>query len=328
VISLRHLPLGVLLVSCSVYSESMLDAGGSMITSGGSSSPAGAGRSSTAADGGRAAVGGSKGSPVAQAGDATDEPMNGGAGNAAGGTGVLSGGGGGGGVIATAGTTGVAGGAQVGGMSGGGMPNPPTIVDVVDDMEDGNSYLLNKAPRYGFWYVAGDPTVGATMTKIADIVATLAPARGTSTSSVHFAASGYTTWGATVGLSFADKAGNLGKRAPYDAGNSVGISFWVRGSITDNQKLHVLFPIVDTDPTGKLCGGTNQGQCLDHFTTTVPVTSQWQQVSIYFSALHQSGWGAPATSASFDQAQMLGLEFTALTYNADLWIDDLALMRP
>jgi hypothetical protein len=191
-------------------------------------------------------------------------------------------------------------------------------------MEDGNQYLPAKPPRYGFWYVNGDATSGAKIVKIEQLVAGLAPARGASTKAAHFTASGYAGWGATVGLSFADAAQ---KRTPYDAGNAVGISFWVHGSFkAAGTLLTVLFPIPDTDSSGTHCGGSGQGLCLDHYKASVAVTADWQQVTLMFSDLHQGGWGAPVDA--FDPKKMLGIEWSAADTAIDIWLDDLALLRP
>lgn len=194
---------------------------------------------------------------------------------------------------------------------------------MLDDMEDGNFYLPAKPPRYGYWYVAGDATAGAKLSKIEQLVATLDPLRETSSSAVHFTATGFKGWGASVGLTFAD---STQKRTPYDSGNAVGISFWVRGSMTNNTKLRVAFPVLGTDTSGTQCGGEGQGECLDHFATQIPVSDKWQQVTILFANLYQAGWGAPL--AGFDAAHMLGIEWTAAGADADVWIDDLALLRP
>ena len=112
----------------------------------------------------------------------------------------------------------------------------------------------------------------------------------------------------------------------YDAGNAIGVSFWVCGSVSDNAKLRVLFPIVGSDPSGKLCGGADQGLCLDHFATQVAVTAGWQQVSILFSSLHQGGWGTPLSA--FDPTQMLGIEWSPAISDVDVWVDDVAFLRP
>jgi len=184
--------------------------------------------------------------------------------------------------------------------------------------------LSPSPPRFGFWYVASDKTAGSSVPKIEELIATLSPAREASTSAVHFAASGFKGWGSSVGFSFTD---NANVRKAYDAGDALGISFWVRGSVTNNIKLRVLFPITDTNTGSKVCGGAGQGLCLDHFSTQITVTSEWKRVPIAFASLHQAGWGAPL-AGGFDPKTMLGIEWTADQADLDVWLDDLALNRP
>jgi hypothetical protein len=308
-----------LLASCSVYDESLL-ADPRALGNGGALSNAGS--ASHVLDQAGRAEGGSNGMDP-------DRP-NGGSGKPAGAGSSNGGNDGGSPPVAVAGGDGAGAGtgasSPAGGSAGsgaGGSANPPSGVDLLDDMEDGNFYLSPKPPRFGFWYVAGDTTVGAKLPKIEELIGVMSPARGASTNAVHFIASGFKGWGSSVGLSFTDAAS---KRTAYDAGNAVGVSFWVCGSVSDNAKLRVLFPIVGSDPSGKLCGGADQGQCLDHFSTQVAVTAGWQQVSILFSTLHQAGWGTPLSG--FDPAQMLGIEWSAAISNVDVWVDDLALLRP
>ncbi len=313
--------LVVLLASCNVYTDSLVDDAAAP-ENGGALLGAGSG-TMTSPQGGRAATGGSKATGAEQSGgEAADKPSAGGGrgGNGGGGTnGVVGGTGPGTGLGGAA----VGGSAPSAGTSAGGTSNPPAGVDMLDDMEDGNFYLSPKPPRFGFWYVAGDTTVGAKLPKIEELVSSLTPARDASASAVHFTATGFKGWGSSVGLSFTDMAS---KRGAYDAGSAVGISFWVRGSVSDNAKLRVLCPLIGTDPTGKQCGGTSQGQCLDHFATQVSVTAQWQQVTVLFSSLHQAGWGLPLTG--FEPKQMLGIEWSAGISDVDVWLDDLALLRP
>ena len=317
---LRHaLTLGLAftcLSSCSVYSESLLAPieadvegmahAGSLSVGAPDDDERGGSSSSSANTGGKA------GAALA------------GAGGSGPGTGA-----GAGGSDASAGTgasASVGGSGEVGGggaVGSGGTPPQPSGADVLDDMEDGNFYLVPKAPRYGFWYVAGDATVGAKLPEIAELVGVLSPAREDSTQAVHFTASGFKGWGSSVGLSFTDQAS---KRVKYDAGNATGISFWVRGTVAGGAKLRVLFPLPGTDPVYELCGTQAQGQCLDHYATQVTVSEDWQQVSIPFSSLHQAGWGAPVTA--FDPTEMLGIEWSAGISNLDVWLDDLALTRP
>ena len=319
--SLRHLPVVALLSSCSVYNESLLDDvvppedGGALITAGSGAL--------TNAQGGRATTnGGNKGTAADASGGEDDVAVAGKPGNVGGGgnPGTSLGGTSSG---ETAGTSALGGNSQTAGNGAGGSVTPPSGVDLLDDMEDGNFYLSPKPPRYGFWYLAGDTTAGAKLPKIEELVDVVSPARAGSTSAVHFTATGFKGWGSSVGLSFTDAAS---KRGAYDGGNAVGVSFWVKGNVTGNAKLRVLFPLVGTDPTGKACGGTDQGQCLDHFATQLTVTAEWQQVQILFSSLHQAGWGVPLTA--FEPAQMLGIEWSAGVADVDVWLDDLALLRP
>jgi hypothetical protein len=320
--SVRYLPWLSLLISCTVYNDALRDDSGES----GVLISAGSGKVTTS-QAGHATSGGTKADdPEQTGGEASSKPSS--AGTTAGTVAVAGGSGGAPGAagsgVGVAGTAAVAGSANtMAGNNAGGMPNLPAGVDLLDDMEDGNFYLSPKPPRFGYWYLAGDATVGGKLPKIEELIGTLAPPRDASTSAVHFIASGFKDWGASVGLTFADAAQ---KRTAYDSGNALGISFWVRGSVTDNAKLRVLFPLVGSDPSGKTCGGSGQGQCLDHFASQVSVTSQWQQVTVLFSALHQAGWGVPLDA--FEPKQMLGIEWTAATANLDIWIDDLALIRP
>jgi hypothetical protein len=316
---LRYLPVLSLLTSCSVYTDSLLDQAQSLDTAGSQND---AGSSVNAGQGGRGSTGaGSGGSRPEQVGG-----DGGGKANVNGGSSTAGSGGKaptGGDSATAAGMTG--GGTTTAGNGGSGIVvDPPSGIEMLDDMEDGNQYLPAKPPRYGFWYVNGDASPGAKLVKIEQLITGLVPARAASTKAAHFTATGYVGWGATVGLSFSDAAQ---KRKPYDTGDAVGISFWVRGSLkASDPMLTVLFPIPDTDPSGTHCGGTDQGLCLDHYKTLVPVTADWKQITVLFSSLHQGGWGAPVDA--FEPEQLLGIEWSAADAAIDVWLDDLALLRP
>jgi hypothetical protein len=308
--ALRYLAPLALLTSCSIYSESLLD---------GATPDGDAGSGGTRAERGGAAGSGSK--PGSAAGAAGSDEEGGAAGKAAGGTGNNVAGGGTG-----SGAQGGSGGDTMGGVppGGGSAGSPPVVlptgVDMVDDMEDANFYLSPAPPRFGYWYVAGDGTMGATAPEIAKLVSKLEPARDGSTQAVHFAASGFTKWGSSVGFSFTDVAN---KPKPYDAGQAKGLVFWVRGSVKNDAKLRVIFLSTPTVPAGKLCGGDGQGECLDHFGTQVSVTAEWTRVPIAFASLRQAGWGA-LIETGFDTKQMLGIEWTTDLNDLDVWIDDVS----
>ena len=315
----RHVAALTLLSSCSVYDAALLeDSGLGEGGQGGSrANEPTAGRPSQIGSGGKANGSGGKPSGPNDAGSAGELSSAG-----SGGSDVETGGSSAGGGGSDAGGSG--GNATPGGSAGsGGTPPEPSGSDLLDDMEDGNFYLTPRPPRYGYWYVAGDGTAAAELPEIEDLIGTLSPARDTSSSAVHFVASGFKGWGASLGLSFTDQAS---KRVKYDAGNATGVSFWVRGSVTGNAKVRVLFPLPGTDPVYELCGEETQGQCLDHYATQISVTADWQHVTIPFSSLHQAGWGAPV--AAFAPAEMVGIEWSTGTTALDIWLDDLALIRP
>lgn len=318
-LSLRHLPICASLIACSVYDESLL--ADSQLVDGG------AGRGNGGSGGANAASGGSAVAEQPDEGDAhggdgsVPGDVEGGSSNGSGSSPSVAGGGGTDTNHELGGSGATMGGVGVGG--GGGTSSAPTGVDMLDDMEDGNFYLFAKPPRFGYWYLAGDMTAGAKLPKIEQLMGAVDPERDGSRSAVHFTASGFKGWGASLGLSFADASQ---KRTPYDAGNAVGVSFWLRGTVADGAKLRVLFPVLGTDTTGKDCGGDSQGQCLDHFATQLTVEPEWQQITIPFSSLHQAGWGAPLNG--FDPAHLLGIEWTAGIASVDVWLDDLVLLRP
>jgi hypothetical protein len=308
-LALRYLSLLALLTSCSIYSESLLDGAADEDAGGGGT---------RSIDRGGSGGSGSKASTTGGSAAGSDA-ASGTAGKAAGGSGSNVAGGGTGNE-----TSGGSGGDTMGGVppSGGSAGSPqvvlPTGVDLLDDMEDGNFYLAPTPPRFGYWYVASDKTMGSTLPEIEKLIAKLDPARSGSTQAVHFAASGFTGWGASVGFSFTDSAN---KPKAYDAGAAKGLVFWVRGSVKNDAKLRVIFPSTPTVAAGKLCGGPDQGQCLDHFGTQVSVTSEWTRVPIAFASLRQAGWGALIESG-FDTKQMLGIEWTSDLHDLDVWIDD------
>jgi hypothetical protein len=76
--------------------------------------------------------------------------------------------------------------------------------------------------------------------------------------------------------------------------------------------------------------GTNSGGgsctiCSDHYGTEIPLTSQWQQVSVPFSSLKQRGWGRPLLAQpDLEHVTSLQLGFGGGVV-FDLWIDDVEL---
>jgi hypothetical protein len=191
---------------------------------------------------------------------------------------------------------------------------------MIDDFEDGDAAILVRQGRSGSWYAANDgqgiqtPRGGLPLTPTL-----LEPARGTSLHGARTFGGPFTGWGALIGTTFAS-SGNSG--AAYDVSARQGLRFWVRsgGTFSNPAKLVRLALRTPGTVTGGGCT-----VCEDHFGTEIPLTAQWVQVQVPFSALRQSGYGRPLLPRP-DLKQALGLELLFPANVAfDLWVDDVEL---
>jgi hypothetical protein len=145
----------------------------------------------------------------------------------------------------------------------------------------------------------------------------LSPARGSSLYGAHSSGSGFTGYGAILGLILND-----GPSHPlyYDASSYAGIRFHARGT--------------GTVRVGVTAGRTRpapDGHCVDPacnrpFQASVALTSSWVPVLLRFDSL-RSGTTA-ANGAGFmtaaDQRELLTIEFLASGGGTfDYWIDDI-----
>lgn len=183
-----------------------------------------------------------------------------------------------------------------------------TAGTVIDDWEDGNERTADGAGRsqvYSDGTAAGvlDPVDGSA------VLPTAGGANG-SQGCAHVSGRGFETYaGMLVDL---NEAG-----CTFDAAAAHGVSFWLKGFATDT----VVFSVAThatKDP--QLCGDL----CNDFHMVRLPLTDGWQQHSILWSQLKQSGWGTPA---DFDPAQLAYLQFAfdgPVTF--DLYLDELTLL--
>ncbi|HEX7605282.1 MAG TPA: hypothetical protein VF348_01130, partial [Usitatibacter sp.] len=109
-----------------------------------------------------------------------------------------------------------------------GKPQPTSCQDhlVIDDLEDGDGSICASDGRQGAWYTVGDGTgTNLTPTPGADFTPTLIPGTraGTSRYAARLAGSGFTNWGALMGLNLNVQGLS---RQTYDAGTAGGIRFW------------------------------------------------------------------------------------------------------
>lgn len=222
----------------------------------------------------------------------------------------------------------------------------PGVV-LIDDMEDGNQYLLSDDGMNGLWYVYNDaslnavhePSLGFPMYRILRDDGSPLPGAaflprpcGATPQTPFFAGealeecafvarswgTGQRGWGAGVGL---DLNGEAGVKNPYDASRYGGIGFYVIGNVRDNS-LRVNVQDARTTPEAAEAAdrrliercesftalGEPTGRCNDHFGTTVPVTGTWTWVEIPFACMRPGGWGYTGSGQPLPGA-IVGIQF-------------------
>jgi hypothetical protein len=210
------------------------------------------------------------------------------------------------------------------GSSGGPGNTGSGSIDMIDDMEDGDASILSTGDRNGAWFSIHDETPGSLWPPSDSpfVMSPLPQVRGTSKTSVRSNGSGFSTWGAAVGVVL--KIDDAKLPVFYDASAYKGITFWARIGETSTTTLRVDFPDKNTFATGGGCQGM---QCNDHFGQVVSSLSQaWKQFTIGFSDLKQSGFGL--AQEKLDAAHLAGIQFEfgkdAMFY---VLIDDLAFYK-
>ena len=110
------------------------------------------------------------------------------------------------------------------GATGGGMMQPECVGEtpvgggdpLIDDLEDGDDYIIAHEGRVGEWFIFHD-TAGS----VTNSVEPGGP--GGSTNAMHATGSGMTEWGGGTGVVLNTPAGSA---QAYDASDCTGITFW------------------------------------------------------------------------------------------------------
>jgi hypothetical protein len=182
---------------------------------------------------------------------------------------------------------------------------------MIDDFEDGNFQVTTVAGRGGLWTTMNNMT----STMLSAGPSTACAARGHSAG--HFAAAGFTLYGASVTAFLAAQTGGL-FATPYDASAYSGLSFWAATGYTRNAPpIELGLSTMDTVTNGGVCT-TN---CLDYYRKSIQLTSTWQRFIIPFTELVQSGEGRPQIPM-LDPHRLVGFVIWP-PYQFDIWIDDI-----
>ncbi|WP_437967947.1 hypothetical protein WMF04_01010 [Sorangium sp. So ce260] len=225
--------------------------------------------------------------------------------------------------------------ASGGAGAGGGEAVVPTDIELIDDLEDGDSAIQEAGGRVGHWYSYNDgtgtqtPPVYSEAMPVGFIPEALSPPRGQSTMAVHTFGSGFTEWGAGVG--FALNGPDMGLLA-YDASAYTGIVFWARlgdASATTTMKVNVSDKV--SEPAGGICdesGEDEDRKCFDHWHHMALLGTEWAQIVIPFDALTREGTGAEPDAPAVDRAGLYVIEFRfAQDEDFDVYIDDVGFYR-
>lgn len=202
-------------------------------------------------------------------------------------------------------------------------PGPATVSDkdcpadfTIDDAEDNNNQVIVQKGRKGYWYTFVDKA-GSTLSPPAGTKFLMSP--GGSRASTHAArmigkvSSAGDPLFAGMGFSLMDP------KAPYDASEYSGVSFYAKVGPGSTKAIRLKVPDIDTDPAGKKCT-----ECFNDFGADLALTEQWHKYTVPFATMKQmEGWGSPQP-ATVDKSKLYGLQWQVTQQGAtyDIWVDD------
>jgi len=237
----------------------------------------------------------------------------------------MAGSGGTAGAAETAGSGGtaglVAGGSGGSGTSAGaeGSGELELELDFIDRVEGEFPHILESRSRNGFWFLSDDGSAG--MLSPLEAYA-LQPPRGDSYYSARISGSGFTAWGATIGITL--KA----PLAAYDASAYCGVSFFARGH---GDGWALMIPDRLSEPEGGICSVDSSepyAQCFDHFGKRFQPTDDWQEHRFSFDELELVK-GYTGQDRAFESDAVFSLQFVfdnASGADFELLLDDVAFM--
>jgi len=189
------------------------------------------------------------------------------------------------------------------------LPRAETT-SLIDDFENGPPPQVDG--RRGGWYTWNDMSGGTQVPEInGPVYPTDEDAHG-GQYSVHTTGSGFSDWGAEIGISlnYYD-----GRDCPYDVSNYEGLSFWAKGE--GEVRLRVASRATVPVESGGLC----RNGCWDDFGMDLELTDTWQLFEVRWDEMTQSGWGMPA---EFDPTDVLWIHWIDESgESVDIWLDDL-----
>jgi hypothetical protein len=189
---------------------------------------------------------------------------------------------------------------------------------LIDDMEDGKSDICPTNGRHGYWYVASDGT-STNLTPGSDFGPASVPdgERGQSRFAARFAGSGFSGWGAAMGVSFTGEGLDT---AVYDASAMSGVRFWMKSDVPVWVEALTRATVLPGHG-GDCSDAMTATNCDNHFAFLISRPERgWAEYRVPYSALTQGGG-----SATWNPRELLGLQFRVGSgASFDVWIDDMS----
>jgi hypothetical protein len=182
---------------------------------------------------------------------------------------------------------------------------------IIDTLEDGDNSVCASGGRNGAWFVVGDGTGTQSPSDNADIPTTLSSPRGKSKVAAHSSGTGFSDWGAVLGITLVEGDDHL---EYFDATSFGGLRFHARGSGT----VRVSITTGRTKPAPD--GYCEEDACHHDFRASVVLDSDWVPNLLAFDGFESNVLGAMTAQ---DRKEILTIEFLATSENFDLWVDDL-----
>jgi hypothetical protein len=195
---------------------------------------------------------------------------------------------------------------------------PASVVELIDDLENGPPYIARTNGRSGYWYVRNDDPSGTSTSSVFE-----APGHESS-SAVHLFGADFVKENPSVGFLFAGEPGQT-----YDASRYSGFHFWAKGSAADaGQGLTVAFGDRDTLPEFGHCVVNHDGaahECGSFFHTDIALFDHWCLYTVKFDELRQPNGGYHPPS--FATSGLYSMFFYVQHGTFDFWVDDIAFIR-
>lgn len=208
-----------------------------------------------------------------------------------------------------------------------GRCEPGAIVDVIDNMEDGDGSIFLSHGRAGVWFSYNDDTnkdVGSGTTQWPKAGAErffmdpVSPTRKASGKAARTYGSGYSNWGAGIGF-------DLLVQQPYDASRYSGLTFYLRRAPGADAAVRLNVTDANTSPLGGKCDADHNG-CYSDFGVDLVATERWQEIRLSWADLSQPSWAVEHYDAIVTSA-LYGIRFQAQpNAHFDFSIDDIAFL--